>query len=92
MTRLADFEARKQLLIAQAEFDRLKLAIAVHDVRRLVRPSLDASARAGSRSAASGVLGFLLPLLGASRLGGVVRGLSLALSAYRLMRQWSRRT
>ena len=91
MTRMADLEAKKQLLIAQAEFDRLQLAIAVHDVRRLVRPSFDGPARPGPPSTASRLIGFMGPLLGTSRLGGVVRALSIALSAYRLMRQWSRR-
>jgi len=86
MTRLDDLEAKKQLLIAQAEFDRLKLAIAVHDVRRIIRPALETSPRAASHSLASRVLGFVLPIFGASRLGRVVRGLSIALSVYRLLR------
>jgi hypothetical protein len=48
MARLDDIVARKQLLVAQAEFDRLKLAMAVHDVRRIVRPSVGAGQRAGA--------------------------------------------
>lgn len=86
MTRLDDLEAKKQLLIAQAEFDRLKLAIAVHDVRRIVRPAFESSSRPATHTMASRVLGFVLPLFGASRLGRVVRGLSIALSVYRLLR------
>ena len=86
MTRLDDLEAKKQLLIAQAEFDRLKLAMAVHDVRRIVRPAFSTSARPASNSMASRLLGFVLPVFGASQLGRGVRALSIALSIYRLLR------
>ena len=87
MTRLDDLEAKKQLLIAQAEFDRLKFAMAMHDVRRIVRPVVEPSARPAAHSAASRMLGFVLPMLGASRVGRVVRGLSIAMSIYRLLRR-----
>ena len=88
MNRLDDLETRKQLLIAQAEFDRLKFAMAVHDVRRIVRPSVASSRRPAAHSTASRLLGFALPLLGASRFGRVIRGLSIALSIYRFMHGW----
>ncbi len=87
MTRLEDLEAKKQLLIAQAEFDRLKFAMAMHDVRRIVRPVVESSARPPAHSIASRMLGFVLPMLGASRVGRVVRGLSIAMSIYRLLRR-----
>ncbi len=90
MTRLADLEAKKQLLIAQAEFDRLKFAMAMHDVRRIVRPSGEHSG-AAPRSAASRLLGFVLPVLGASRVGRAVRGLSIATATYRFLREATRR-
>jgi hypothetical protein len=86
MIRLDDLESKKQLLIAQAEFDRLKFAMAMHDVRRIVRPPVEPSRRTAAHSTASRVLGFVLPVLGASRLGRVVRGLSIALSIYRFLR------
>lgn len=86
MIRQHDLEAKKQLLIAQAEFDRLKFAMAMHDLRRIVRPRVEPSRRAAAHSTASRLLGFLLPVLGASRLGRVVRGLSIALSLFRFLR------
>lgn len=86
MHSLDDLAAKKQLLIAQAEFDRLKLALAAHDVRRIVRPPVDAARYAAAKSAASRALGFALPVLGASRAGRVVRALSIALSVYRFLR------
>lgn len=86
MRSLDDLAARKQLLIAQAEFDRLKVALAVHDVRRIIRPSVDRGRHAAATSAASRVLGFALPVLGASHAGRIVRALSIALSVYRFLR------
>ena len=61
MNRLDDLEAKKQLLIAQAEFDRLKFAMAVHDVRRIVRPPRGTSGPAGVHSTASRLLGSCFP-------------------------------
>ena len=86
MTRLDDLEARKQLLIAQAEFDRLKFAMAIHDLRRIVRPAMAFSGRPGAHSAASRLLGFVLPMVGAPHAGRLVRALSIALSIYRFLR------
>ena len=90
MIRPSDLEAKKQLLIAQAEFDRLKFAMALHDVRRIVRPSVEPAARSAANSTASRLLGLVLPVLGVSRLGRVVRGLSIALSIYRFLRGFRR--
>ena len=86
MTRAEDLQAKKQLLIAQAEFDRLKLAMAMHDVRRVVRPSIEVHEPGASRSLASRALGFALPLVGTGRAGTIVRALTIALSVYRFLR------
>ena len=85
MTRLDDLEARKQLLIAQAEFDRLKFAMAIHDLRRIVRPALSHSGGPAAHSAAARLLGFVLPMFGAAHAGRVVRALSIALSIVRFL-------
>lgn len=85
MAKLADLEARRELLVAQAEFDRLKLAMAAHDVRRIVRPTVSRAERSAAHGIAARVLGFALPVLGFSRVGRVVRGLSMALSVYRFL-------
>jgi hypothetical protein len=81
-------EARKQLLVAQAEFDRIKFAMALHDVRRIVRRPVDPQLRPHSHSATAKLLGFALPILGASRVGRMVRAMSIALSVFRLFRGW----
>ena len=84
--RNKDLQARKELLIAQAEFDRLAFAMALHDVRRVVRPSVEASRRTQAGTTASKVLAFAAPLLGAARVSRMVRALSIALTIYRFLR------
>ena len=81
-----DLQAKKELLIAQAEFDRIAFALALHDVRRVVRPSGETFRRSHSHSAASKVLEFAAPFIGTQRLSRAVRALSIALTIYRFMR------
>lgn len=87
MTR-DDLEAKKQLLSAQAEFDRLKLTMAMHDVRRMLRPSLAAIEASDQQSTTSRIMGFAIPLFRRSQLGSVTRALSLALSVFRFLRRF----
>ena len=82
-----DLQAKKERLIAQAEFDRLAFAMALHDVRRVVRPSIDASHRTRANTTAGRILAFAAPLLGSARASRWVRALSLALTIYRFLRQ-----
>ena len=91
MSRPDDLATRKQMLIAQAEFDRLKLAMTLHDLRRIVRPGVATSRRPAAHSTASRLLGLAMPVFGASRAGRVIRALSIALSMYRFLRSWSGR-
>jgi len=84
--RHEDLQARKELLIAQAEFDRIAFAMALHDVRRGVRPTGEAFRRMHSQSTAAKFLDFASPFLGTERLSRAVRALSIALTIYRFMR------
>jgi hypothetical protein len=81
-----ELQAKKELLIAQAEFDRIAFAMALHDVRRGVRPSGESFRHANSHSTAAKFLNFAAPFLGAQRLSRLVRALSIALTVYRFMR------
>jgi len=86
---LEDLARRKSLLAARAELERMQLALALHDLRGLVRPPMPQRAR-GKRSAmiAAAVVGLGVPLLGRARLSRVLRGASLALSMWRIVRNW----
>ncbi len=85
---LTDLAERKAQLIAQAHVDRARLALAVHQVRHIVSPPPDPSRAAGLRPAASTILKLLLPLLGFSRVGRILRIVSAGLTALRVARQW----
>ncbi|HVF65464.1 MAG TPA: hypothetical protein VNE58_15870 [Casimicrobiaceae bacterium] len=92
MTRSDDIDARKELLIAQAEFDRLKFAMAMHDLRRTVRPRADDGTLAtAAHSPAARLLRFIVPVAGTSGAGRIVRAMSIALSVYRFLQRFGRR-
>jgi|KBSMisStaDraftv2_1062788.scaffolds.fasta_scaffold811737_2 hypothetical protein len=85
MTRLAE---RRAQLVTQAHLDRARLALAVHQVRHIISPPPDPARRASLRPAASTILNVLLPLLGFTRVGRVLRVVSAALTALRVARHW----
>jgi hypothetical protein len=84
--RHEELQAKKELLIAQAEFDRIAFAMALHDVRRGVRPSGESFTRGHSQSTAARLLDFAAPFIGTERLSRAVRALTIALTIYRFMR------
>ncbi len=85
LDRLAD---RKALLVATAELQRLELALAWRDVRGVLHPAPSPERSVWARGKAATFLSFALPLLGARRLGRIVRVLSIGLRAVRAARSW----
>jgi hypothetical protein len=80
---------RKALLVSRAELDRLQIALAVHQLRDTIAPPRSertGSGRVGPIAAALVSVG--LPLLGRKRLGHWLRIGSLALTAFRAVRNW----
>jgi hypothetical protein len=91
MSKAADLATRRALLVTKAELDRIEVALAWHDLRRAVFPGQDGSATARATHPWIGrVLGFVVPLLGATRARRLSRYLSLALFAYRIVAGLSR--
>jgi hypothetical protein len=86
---LEALERRKALLASRAELERMQLALALHDLRTRVRPTTPARPR-GRRPGmvAAAVVGLGVPLLGRARLSRMLRGVSLALSVWRVVRNW----
>jgi len=84
-----ELAARKALLVAQAELERIPLTLAVRDVRAIVSPPRDPARAARMHPAAVRILKIALPLLGLARLSRVVRVLSIGLVAFRLVRSWN---
>jgi hypothetical protein len=80
---------RKALLIARADLDRARIALAVQDLRAVVSPPpLEPDRLDAYRSKAKWVVAFAIPVLGRARLGRWLRAASLGLVAYRLVRAW----
>jgi hypothetical protein len=90
--RTAQAAQRKALLVSRSEFERLQIALLVHELRERItpqRPQRDRSGkgrRAGTVAAA--LVGVGLPLLGQKRLSRWLSMGSFAMTAWRVARQW----
>jgi len=79
----------KALLASRAELERMQLALSIHELRERIAPARRLRPR-GARPGmiAAAVVGVGLPLLGRTRLSRALRGVSIAMSAWRLVRHW----
>ena len=85
MSGATNLDARRELLVAQCELDRLELALAWHDLRRVLRPDTDPLHAARGHAWLGRVLGLVLPLLGVARARRMSRYVSLGLLVYRAL-------
>jgi hypothetical protein len=88
MRRAREIADRKALLSTRAEFDRARMTLAILEVKAIVAPVPDPSRSARLRPTSAMIVGFVAPLLGASRLGRWLRILSYGLAAMRIARGW----
>lgn len=81
---------RKALLVARSELERLQIALTVNELRDRVVPERRAAQDGASRPAriAAAIVAVGVPLLGRRQLGRVLRGVSLAMTAARVLRRW----
>lgn len=82
---------RKALLVARSELERLQIALVVHELRERVLPvgRRDRGATIGRPARiAAAVVGLGVPLLGRRRLGRLLRSASIAMTAWRVARNW----
>jgi hypothetical protein len=79
---------RKAQLVTQAQLDRARLLLAIHQVRAIVAPAPDPATAARLRPTAARIVRIALPLLGMRRLGRWLRAATLAITAYRIVRGW----
>lgn len=86
-----DLAERKARLIAQSDLQRMQALLAWHTARRIVAPPSAGERSAMSRSVAATAIGLALPLVGAGRLRGVLRTLSIAATVLRVWRAWRAR-
>jgi hypothetical protein len=91
MSTLDDLAARKALLVARTDLERIDLAVALRDLRGAFEPHPEAGRLRRMHPMFARALRFAIPLFGASRLGLIARTLSIGLVAFRLVRDLSRR-
>jgi MFS superfamily sulfate permease-like transporter len=78
---------RKSLLVAQSHLHRLQAGMAWYDVRQVVSPSPFAPERGDRvRSIAATLVGITVPVFGLSRLGRIMRVVSIGLMIMRVVR------
>jgi hypothetical protein len=86
MTREA-LARRKSLLVAQSHLHRLQARMAWHEVRQVVSPPHLAPAQGGHvRSIAATLVAIAVPVFGMSRLGRIMRTISIGMMVMRVVR------
>ena len=86
-----DLAARRELLSAQCELDRLELSLAWHDLRRSLHLGATGVERDRGHPWLGRLLAFVLPVLGATRARRLSRYVSMGLLAYRVVAGLRRR-
>ena len=83
---------RKSLLVAQSHLHRLQASMAWHEVKQVVSPPRLAPERGDrARSIAAMLIGVAVPVLGLSRLGRIMRMLTIGTMLMRIVRGLRRR-
>jgi len=78
---------RKSLLVAQAHLHRLQAGMAWYEVKEIVSPPRAAPDRGDrARSIAATLLGVAVPVFGLSRLGRIMRAMSITVMIMRIVR------
>jgi hypothetical protein len=90
--RRAELAERRAQLVTRAHVDRARMTLAMLEVRMMVSPPPDRARSAELRPMAATILTFAVPLLGATRVGRLLRIASFALAALRIARSWKGRT
>ena len=88
MNKLDEYAERKALLVLKSDLDRIRLTIAVRQVRAIFAPPVAPERAVWAAPLAGTLVGLALPLVGTQRLTFMVRTLSIALTAYRAIRNW----
>jgi hypothetical protein len=91
MSSLARLEARKQVLVAELNLQRMQLALHAGDARAAMRPAGMLGGAIARPAAMVALVDAIAPLFGWHRLARVVRLGALALAAFRIARVWRSR-
>ena len=84
MMGVRDLAARRELLAARCELDRLELALAWHDLRRSLGTGGDRAMAQRAHPWLGRAIALVVPLIGAVRARRMSRYISVALLVYRI--------
>jgi hypothetical protein len=82
------FAARKQLLLAQAQLERMQLSLYVNDARDALRPAGVIGSAVARPAAFVALADTVARILGWRRLSSALRVGAIAVAAYRIARAW----
>jgi hypothetical protein len=88
MNTLETLAARRALLAARSDLERIDLAAAARGLATAVRPSQEPGHLGILHPLLARVIRLAIPIFGATRLGTLGRALSIGLVAFRLLRAW----
>jgi hypothetical protein len=81
---------QKAMLCARAEADRTRIAFAWYEIRSVVTPVRDPVRASFRGSKVVRLVGILATVIGVTRVARLLRFASVALTAYRIARNWRR--
>jgi len=84
----SDLAEKRARLVATADLERMKLALAWHDIRVAIAPAPDADRRGRVRPYVMRAIGFALPVIGYRRMGRTLRIAGAALAIWRAATAW----
>jgi hypothetical protein len=90
-SHLDELAERKQLLLAQLQLQRMETALHAAELREAMRPANMFGGAIARPAAVIGVVNMVAPLLGLRRFARWVRAGTVALVAYRILREWRSR-
>ena len=81
---------QKAMLRARAEADRTRIAFAMHEIRTVIAPAYIPARATSRRPTILRLVGILASVIGVTRVTRLLRYTSVALTAYRIARNWRR--
>jgi len=90
MSNGEDLAEKRARLVAAADLERMKLALAWQDIRRRIAPAPEVGRRSRFRPFVVGAIGYAMPLVGYKRMGRILRVAGAAMAIWRATRAWQR--
>ena len=91
MSSLAKLEARKLVLVAELNLQRMQMSLHVSDARHALRPAGMLGGALARPAALIALVNTIAPLFGLQRAARFIRLAALAFAAYRIARVWRTR-